>query len=335
MFFENIEDEVYYPADNDFSTSSYNQNEYDYDDKSPLLPYKSSELPSIKYINERKCPIYIHDIKKSSSRYNNYNQRLSDTFTGRKGSSPKRSINNSSKFVLDKLEESYWATWKPKKGDINAHIKEKSATTNSHSGKSKNVTIVHGDTNTTKTKFLTINHPVTPAKDSPSTTTVPTTTDIQEPTNHRKTLRKLFKPESIMKVDEPPDQSDATETVDNPLKRPSRSKRPPKIKPKEEEKPVEADSSNDNEEIVSNIKHKDSLIITKEKQGKAETKHFQQPKCIRLYRKSATVGHVKGGSYPLRSCLKKEPHPKGNFRLGAPGSPLFIAPGSSLNKKHK
>lgn len=116
----------------DFSISSYGQNEYDYDDKSPLLPYKSSELPSIKYINERKCPIYIHDIKKTSSRYNNYNLKLSDTVTGRKSPSPKRSINNSSKFVLDKLEESYWATWKPKKGDINIHAKEKNASF--HSG---------------------------------------------------------------------------------------------------------------------------------------------------------------------------------------------------------
>lgn len=138
-----------------------------------------------------------------------------------------------------------------------------------------------------------------------------------------------------MKLDEPPDQNDGNEIFENPIKKALRSKKQQKIKQKEEKLIDVEPTNNDSEEIVPSIKHKDSLIIAKEKQGKTDPKHFQQPKCIRLYRKTTTVGHVKGGSYPLRSHLKKDPHPKGNFRLGAPGSPLFIAPGSSLNKKHK
>ncbi|CAH1957002.1 unnamed protein product [Acanthoscelides obtectus] len=74
------------------------------------------------------------------------------------------------------------------------------------------------------------------------------------------------------------------------------------------------------------LRHKDSFIIHRKKQK--EVKDFlQQPKCIRLYRKSNPSIMSRGGSYPLRSCLKKETGffpAKGNFRLGAPGKPLFV-----------
>lgn len=71
-------------------------------------------LPTINYLNERKCPIYVHNIKKDSSVYNNYNEKL---VTPRKTMDTQKVSGgqNASKFVLDKLEETYWATWKPKK----------------------------------------------------------------------------------------------------------------------------------------------------------------------------------------------------------------------------
>ncbi|VEN64369.1 unnamed protein product, partial [Callosobruchus maculatus] len=86
------------------------------------------------------------------------------------------------------------------------------------------------------------------------------------------------------------------------------------------------------EDIPENkiLRHKDSFIIHRKKQS--EVKEFlQQPKCIRLYRKSTPSYTSRGGSYPLRSCLKKETgffSTKGNFRLGAPGKPLFVTTSS-------
>lgn len=91
-------------------------------------------------------------------------------------------------------------------------------------------------------------------------------------------------------------------------------------------------------EILENteafVQHKDSIEITKKKQEKeGQKEHYKQPKCIRLYRKTgATTGYMKGGTYPLKSCLRKD---QGAFRLGPPGSPLFITSSSFSNRKRK
>lgn len=82
------------------------------------------------------------------------------------------------------------------------------------------------------------------------------------------------------------------------------------------------------------VEHKDSIEITKKKQEKeGQKEHYKQPKCIRLYRKTGTTtGYMKGGTYPLKSCLRKD---QGPFRLGPPGSPLFITSSSFSNRKRK
>lgn len=67
--------------------------------------HKSTMLPTINYINERKCPIYVHNIRKNSSVYNHYNEKFTTA----------KKPNEANKQVLDKLEETYWSTWRPKK----------------------------------------------------------------------------------------------------------------------------------------------------------------------------------------------------------------------------
>lgn len=110
-----------------------------------------------------------------------------------------------------------------------------------------------------------------------------------------------------------------------------KSAKPPQI-------PIIASETEENTESVHTfVEHKDSIEITKKKQDSSGVReHFQQPKCIRLFRKSGlAAGFIKGGTYPLKSCLKRESVPKGNFRLGAPGSPLFVTTSSFSNKRRK
>lgn len=72
--------------------------------------------PTIRYFNERKCPIYVHHIEKDSSVFSNYDEKLT---------TPRKLVannqNNVNKMVLDKLEETYWATWKPKKDSMDSN----------------------------------------------------------------------------------------------------------------------------------------------------------------------------------------------------------------------
>lgn len=80
-------------------------------------------------------------------------------------------------------------------------------------------------------------------------------------------------------------------------------------------------------EDVKTLKHTDSLILTSKKQNQ-EKERYQQPKCIKLFKNTSTIAsksYVTGGTYPLKSCLKKEKSQvKGNIRLGRPGSPLIV-----------
>lgn len=75
-----------------------------------------TDPPTIRYFNERKCPIYVHQIQKDSSVFGNYDEKLT---TPRKIAANNQ--NNVNKMVLDKLEETYWATWKPKRESSNKY----------------------------------------------------------------------------------------------------------------------------------------------------------------------------------------------------------------------
>lgn len=86
------------------------------------------------------------------------------------------------------------------------------------------------------------------------------------------------------------------------------------------------------------LKHTDSFILTSKKQTQ-EKSPYQQPKCIKLYKNTVsttTSSYIRGGTYPLKSCLKKDkPEFRGNIRLGRPGSPLIVLSPGLKNKKKK
>lgn len=98
---------------------------------------------------------------------------------------------------------------------------------------------------------------------------------------------------------------------------------------------VPSNASTSVTEEVHMIKHTDSFIITSKKQN-AEKPHYPQPKCIKLQKNAnslnrASYNYIKGGSYPLKSCLKKEKISSQSLVLGKPGSPMLLQP--NKNKK--
>ncbi|KAL3267572.1 hypothetical protein HHI36_011690 [Cryptolaemus montrouzieri] len=85
-----------------------------------------------------------------------------------------------------------------------------------------------------------------------------------------------------------------------------------------------SDKSNTEEtEEIKFIKHTDSFILNTKKKSEEKNK-YQQPRCIRLYKKSYSSSYVRGGSYPLKSCLKKESSFNGNSRRPLSGSPYSL-----------
>lgn len=134
----------------------------------------------------------------------------------------------------------------------------------------------------------------------------------------------------------PGDAEKASPKDPKPFKLP-KEKSQKKLKPKPEKSGKDPKATTDSDQSTSFIQHKDSIEITKTKQERTECKErVQQPKCIRLFRKSAlSAGYIKGGTYPLKSCMKKEGSSFGHFRLGPPGSPLFVTTGSFSHRKKK
>lgn len=88
---------------------------------------------------------------------------------------------------------------------------------------------------------------------------------------------------------------------------------------------------------VTPLKHTDSFILTAKRQSE-EKPRYQQPRCIKLFRKPIVSGSganiTRGGSYPLKSSIKKEkPVFTGNIRLGKPGSPIMIQANVKAQKR--
>lgn len=100
--------------------------------------------------------------------------------------------------------------------------------------------------------------------------------------------------------------------------------------------PIDEDISKDSStevESIPAIKHTDSFILNKKQQ--CETKpRYQQPKCIKLHKNNynavdkKTLNFVKGGSYPLKSCLKTNDIKKKTFHQSNQLSSQFLANGS-------
>ncbi|XP_050299854.1 uncharacterized protein LOC126738524 [Anthonomus grandis grandis] len=396
-------DRIYYPEEYDYS--AYYQNELQKYKNPPIYagsPNLNDKLKrklflptAVNYFNERKCPIYVHHIKKNSSVYNHYNQNF---ITSKKPVEPKKShdVQKNSKFVLDKLEETYWATWKPKK-----ELDQRSPRKNSNFQQNNPFYPLrkvhpHGDTG---------ENVIFQAKNFESSSTANSIheTYSRKPPKHNvaenKEERKLERPSKSRKpknlknglitqeiqtlvhcpviLEESKDEPEKlpteperlskerlaskemlinvteynTETNKKITKKTKKSKTKtnkkkskhtsaksktaePEYNKMETLSGSEIDITADS--INTFVEHKDSIEITKKKQeAEGPKEHFQQPKCIRLYRKPA-AGYIKGGSYPLKSCLKKETTATGHsFMLGPPGSPMFITSNSFAVKKKK
>lgn len=105
----------------------------------------------------------------------------------------------------------------------------------------------------------------------------------------------------------------------------------------EDDKDVDAASSMSNIEESKNfrfLRHTDSFILNSKKQSE-EKSHYQQPRCIRLYKKNSSASYIKGGSYPLKPCLKKESTFKGYTRRPLSGIPYSASLFKSIKHKTK
>lgn len=236
------------------------------------------------------------------------------------------------KAAIDKLEETYWSKWKPNKlvtKECNmSNPKVKGLYTENDQPKiyhhvSKTEQKERGDSN----QELTLN-------------------ETEEETTEEASISTIAVPEVCVSHQIQVPEIDSDEITENPLDDKSEydNMQLSIIKPtstKEETVPsyskiiiVQKSSS----EISVNLKHTDSFIILSAKKQTEEKERFQQPKCIKLfknigYSSSTPINYIKGGTYPLKSCLKKE----GSFMskssyLSPPSGAVKILNNRKLNR---
>ncbi|KAK5644127.1 hypothetical protein RI129_007972 [Pyrocoelia pectoralis] len=197
------------------------------------------------------------------------------------------------KAVADKLEETYWAKWKPKKSPSQTY-------------------------SAPKTKGLyTENEKVITTKDT---------------------------------VSETKEMGDSNEAIVTTILPVSEQMAENKEEPEPQmEEPVEFNTNEDrlnlspepnSDSDIPAIKHTDSLILITKKNSASDNPHYQQPKCIKLfknpgYASTATVNYIKGGSYPLKSCLRKESvRFKTSSVFGVKSISRSSAPGKAIRFMH-
>lgn len=226
----------------------------------------------------RKCPIYTHNV----------------AGPGDYLSKPRKKTKTKSKekSVLEKLEETYWANWKPdnSKQKIDSRMSTK---------KSLEIQVIKG----------------APSKRRHKIQMYPCPGDHHE-TQVEKIEQVLSKSQEIQTDDIPK----TSESTDN------------SVSDFEAEKKLEEDIDN------KFLRHTDSFILNMKRQHE-EKEYFDQPKCIRLYKKPTkyvSKNYIRGGSYPLKSCLKKESNfSKGSHRMTRPRSPLIVSSNFSNKKYNK
>ncbi|RZC39698.1 uncharacterized protein BDFB_004206 [Asbolus verrucosus] len=252
----------------------------------------------------KKCPIYIHTFDKM------HGQNEGDFVPKSERS---RKFKNKHKLVMERLEESYWANWKPNKAGLKI---------SKSPGISKNVPEIQVIKSAPERRCKIKVHP--------------RPRDSQMENNYR--IQKNPSKSQEIQTDDLPPIPKKDEEVDVVKEDVSKDETNDKeTNNKEESCEKENIQVNSADDLVETkfLKHTDSFILNAKKQ-KEEKEHFEQPKCIRLYRKSGKTpskNYVKGGSYPLKSCLKKESNAtKGSKRLGRPGSPMIVS--SSYSNKH-
>lgn len=219
----------------------------------------------------------------------------------------------SNRAEIHKLEESYWAKWKPTKSKTDKQNMKPTATP-----PQKNNRIDDDSFEKKKHHFRVI--PKKQQNDKERG-------DSNDDGSKQHVTTKQEKPEKTTK-DSKPSETEKEQKPSLPLILSEENLR--------NEASVEKSESKDSKNSVDHdgvkvLKHTDSFILTSKKQNQ-EKSHYQQPKCIKLYKNSSAVStpknYIKGGTYPLKSCLKKE-KPMGNIRLGRPGSPLVVQSFSS------
>lgn len=254
------------------------------------------------------------------------------------------------KATIDKLEETYWAKWKP--------TKEKQST-NSPPAQTRTVKQKHTKEEVPDQKYKPHYRVIAtiPSKPPP-----PPPMEFKKPkkSNKHEEPEKTRSPgveqtpeeksEAIVNAKEEAKLASSSHTIpknDIEEEKTESNHELPLILPKEEivlpiketsNSKLSIPASNPENDDAKLLKHTDSFILTMKKKSQ-EKNQFQQPKCIKLYKKSPSVvsssNSTKVGQ--LKSCLKKDKPVKGNIRLGRPGSPLIVqSSGSSrINRKKK
>ncbi|XP_044254531.1 uncharacterized protein LOC123005009 [Tribolium madens] len=235
----------------------------------------------------KRCPIYNHI-------YVSVSDQNDGDFVPK---NRKKIKTKSKKSVIEKLEETYWANWKPDKN------KSKQKFIDSMSNrKSLEIQVIKSASDKRRRKILVY----------------PCPGDHLDETQIEKI--KITSKSQEIQTDDIPETPKLKEDAEAGT----------------EEILVEKKSE---EELEDNkfLKHTDSFILNLKKQHE-EKESFDQPKCIRLYKKPAKLtskNYIRGGSYPLKSCLKKDSSfSKGSHRLGRPGSPIIISSNFSSKTKY-
>ncbi|EFA02205.1 uncharacterized protein LOC657564 [Tribolium castaneum] len=230
----------------------------------------------------KRCPIYNHI-------YVSLTDQNDGDFVPKSRKKPKT---KSKKSVIEKLEETYWANWKPDKNDSMS------------SKKSLEIQVIKSAPVKSRRKKIQIYPSFGDHLDETQVEKIKITSKCQE-----------IQTDDVLEISKLTEDAE-TDTQDTLVAKKSE------------------------EELDDNkfLKHTDSFILNLKKQHE-EKETFEQPKCIRLYKKPGKLtskNYTRGGSYPLKSCLKKDSSfGKGGHRLGRPGSPLIVSSTFRYSRTHR
>lgn len=255
-------------------------------------PHKSDRIRSRSFQDS-----YISNPHSSSLKYE---ETPTHTFSNSKAQAVLKSRN-----AITKLEESYWAHWRPNKSEA---VKPRKS-------------------NKAHYRVIKKPHPP-PQKAESSLSSTDEDVDDEEPNELKEEEQEQqVVIEELKAIEEPLTKRSEVELQvkkSEEIQVPADLSETGVIHKEEENKP----QINEEADEVKPLKHTDSFILTAKRQSE-EKPHYQQPRCIKLFRKPMIAGSggsiVRGGSYPLKSSLKKEKTTiKGNIRLGRPGSPITV-----------
>lgn len=274
------------------------RNLYSHEHDGHARPHKSDRIRSRSFQDS-----YIANPPSSSLKYE---ETPIHTFSNSKAQAVLKSRN-----AIAKLEESYWAHWRPNKSET---VKPRKTSNKAH--------------------YRVIKKPHPPsqkAESSSSSTDEEGNVEDEEPNDQKEEQGQQVEIEELTATNI--EEAAVQVAVEPQVKKSEEIQVPADLSEtvvlhtEEENKPTEPPTNEETDEVKP-LKHTDSFILTAKRQSE-EKPHYQQPRCIKLFRKPVIAGSggsiVRGGSYPLKSSLKKEKTTiKGNIRLGRPGSPITV-----------